>query len=490
MFFDIKIEDLFNKLNFTMNPTPDFPEISWKSNIDIKIKTPTGYSKINEFVKKCCTSYKILFNNKTELICSDKHILCTSNGQKEIRNIKKNEEIYGLNNDKIWTIKIENIEIYKENDILYDVCIDHPHLYLDSNGLIHHNSLILAYIYKTLFENNLVNKQIVVVPNLNLITQFKNDWIDYGIPKEKLGEVWANSKEWDKDVVISTWQSLSKASEKYLNMFDSVFLDECHTSRSTVVKETLSKMENAEWRIGCTGTLPDSEIDDLNIRSYLGPVIIDYSTKKLKKAGYLAPCEIHQINLHYNKEYKGQFNDVKDEIFKNDFRLNVIKNELSKLNDWNVLLLVNKVEDEGQFLLDYLLLFDKFKDCEFVFLSGKNKKDEREYWRQECNKNERKIRLISTYPILQAGTNIPSLSKVFFVSPSKSKIRVLQSIGRTLRLFERKDKAEIYDFIDHNNKWFVDHSEVRELNYLREDFEINSIDYYEKDHQIDDIFKS
>ena len=148
-------------------------------------------------------------------------------------------------------------------------------------------------------------------------------------------------------------------------------------------------------------------------------------------------------------------------------------------------MLVNKVEDEGQFLLDYLNQFNDFKNCDIQFLSGKTKKDEREYWRQEAIKNNRKIRIISTYPIFQAGINIPGLSYVFFVSPAKSKIRVLQSIGRSLRLFNTdeltKKYAYIYDFIDGNNKWFGTHAEIRERHYYNEDFNISSEQIFEKD---------
>jgi superfamily II DNA or RNA helicase len=138
-------------------------------------------------------------------------------------------------------------------------------------------------------------------------------------------------------------------------------------------------MKNADFRYGCTGTLSDDEIDVMNVRSYIGPVFKEYSTKYLKERGYLVECQINQISLHYEKKFKGDFFEVKDKIFKNEFRMDVIKNCLTRINDNLALMLVNKVEDEGQYFLDYLRKFKEFDDIEIIFLSGRTKKDDREF---------------------------------------------------------------------------------------------------------------
>lgn len=339
-------------------------------------------------------------------------------------------------------------------------------------------SLILAYIWKNLFENDLIKKQIIIVPNLNLITQFKEDWIDYGINLDFIGEVWSGTKEWNKKIVISTWQSLDNYHEK-LELFDSVFVDECHMSKAQVIGELLSKMPNAQYRIGCTGTLPDEMLDELNIRSYLGPIIKEYDTKFLRENGFVAPCTIKKININYLKTYKKDFHASKLEIFQNLFRMNIIKNILISIKENVSLVLVGKVEDEGKFLESYLKKYSEFDDYEIVFLNGKISKANREKWRQKAIKNDSKLILISTYPILQAGVNIPCLTHVIFAAPYKSKIRILQSIGRTLRLHEAKERAYIYDIVDMNNKWFTKHSEIRDLHYDRENFDIEEYNYQE-----------
>lgn len=357
---------------------------------------------------------------------------------------------------------------------------------MDSNGFIHHNSLILAYIYKTLNENGKAQKQIVIVPNLNLITQFKNDWIDYGIEEEKIGEVWANKKEWDKDIVISTWQSLANYKDK-LSMFDSVFCDECHSSKSNVLRDILSKTENAEYRIGCTGTMPDAEIDEMNVRAYLGPVIKDYSAKDLKEYGFIAPCTIHKIELNYKEKMpkpRGEssvqfYNEIKSKLFNSPFRLDVIRKEMNKIKDNVILLLVDKVESEGEILKNFIQSCPEYKDVEIVFINGKMKKDEREEWRQKAVKNKEKLIICATYQCFQQGINIPNLANVFLCTSGKSKIKILQSIGRTLRLFNTKDMAHVFDFIDIGYKWFEKHSDIRENYYNINGFEIETLQYYE-----------
>ena len=340
-------------------------------------------------------------------------------------------------------------------------------------------SLILAYIWKSLFDNNLISKQIIIVPNLNLITQFKEDWIDYGIDPEYIGEVWADVKEWDKKVVVSTWQSLDNHHDK-LDMFDSVFVDEVHMAKAQTINNLLSKMSNAKYRVGCTGTLPDDTLDDLNIRSYLGPVVKEYDTKFLRDNKFVAPCTINKMYINYLKKYTGDFHKAKLEIFQNPFRMNLIKDILLSIKENVSLVLVGKVEDEGKYLESYLHEFLEFENHEIVFLSGKTKKNDREKWRQKAIKNDSKLILISTYPILQAGVNIPCLSHVIFAAPYKSKIRILQSIGRTLRLHETKERAYIYDLIDLNNKWFSKHADVRDIHYERESFDVVEYEFYEK----------
>lgn len=334
-------------------------------------------------------------------------------------------------------------------------------------------SLMIAYIIKTLFENKKGKKAIIIVPNLSLIEQFKDDLIDYGIDGGLIGKVSSKNKEWNKSIVVSTWQTLGKNHDR-LDDFDIVIVDEVHGAKAHVLKDTLSKITKANYRLGFTGTLHDGALDLWNVKSYLGPILRDYTSGELAEQGYIAKCTVNVIDINYQQDFDGSYDDVKDAIFQCDYRLRVIFELIKKLEkDGNILILVGKVKKEGEFLENYIREKDK-KGREIVFLSGKDDAKVRNHWRKECDKRKGII-LIATYGILQVGINIPSLKYIIMAAPFKSKIRVLQSIGRALRKhIEKIDGAQIYDITD-ETKYFADHGIKRLRHYHAENFNVNEL---------------
>jgi superfamily II DNA or RNA helicase len=331
-------------------------------------------------------------------------------------------------------------------------------------------SLVIAYIISNLFSNKILgksNKALIVVPSKGLIKQFHNDLVEYGIDDKKIGEVYSNRKQWDKNIVISTWQSLSR-NRKKLNEFGCIIVDEVHGAKSYELKKCLQKATTAKYRLGFTGTMHVSDLDNWNTKAYLGPIIREYPSGLLAEEGWISKCNVQMINIEYQKQmWKGTYNDVKDEVFNRPYRMKFIEKLVKEL-DHNVLLLVGKVEDEGDVLKAWLK-----DDCgkTVEFLSGKDKVEVREEWRKRCMK-EKNIALIATYGIYQQGVNIPNLKYVILVSPFKSKIRVLQSIGRSLRKHADKENgAYIFDLCD-QTKYFKKHSDIRLRYYNAEKFNI------------------
>jgi superfamily II DNA or RNA helicase len=338
-------------------------------------------------------------------------------------------------------------------------------------------SLIISYIIKTLFENKVCKKALIIVPTISLVEQFYSDMIEYGYFKDKmLGRVYEKYKEFDKRVVISTWQTLSK-NHMFLPEFDIVICDETHGAKAYEVKKILEKTTLASYRLGFTGTLPDPKVDNWNVKSYLGPVIREYGAGQLGEEGFISKANIIVIDIKYQNEYKGTYDEVKEQIFKNPFRLNVMR-EITNYVKGNVLFLVGMVEREGAMLKEYLEKNSEEK--EIVFLHGASKVEEREYWRKECEVRNNVV-LIATYGIFQQGINIPSLKYIVLASPYKSKIRVLQSIGRGLRTHEnKKDGAYIFDIFD-DCKYLYDHGIKRERHYHKEGFDVRDIVVQEGD---------
>ena len=332
-------------------------------------------------------------------------------------------------------------------------------------------SAIISYILKTLLENNIINKGIIVVPNKSLVDQFHSDMIDYGISdRYSVGRVYQKSKEWDEDIVVSTWQTLQNNHHKLPN-YECIIIDETHHSKSFQLRKILAKSVSAQYRLGFTGTLHSGQLDNFNTFAYLGPIIADYSSGELADKGYISSCTVKMINIQYNDEYEGTYDEVKDQIFQNEYRLNMMKQIISGTDD-NILILVGKVEKEGDFLRDWLSL--RLKGKEIVFLSGRDDAEVREKWRKSFDKRK-DICLIATYGIFSTGINIPSLKHLILGSPFKSKIRVLQSIGRSLRKHASKeDGSYIYDICD-DTKYFAKHSVIRSRYYDSEGFDIEDI---------------
>jgi len=361
-----------------------------------------------------------------------------------------------------------------QKDCIEDAIKKGHGIYLCSTGS--GKSLIISYIIKILYENNITKNHLIIVPTVQLVDQFKSDIIDYGIDKKLIGIANKDYKQFDHPIVISTWQTLKNNKDK-LKDFDLAVCDETHSAKSKEINKIMKVCTaNMDYVFGVTGTLPDNILEKNRIISYIGPVWKEYKVDELSKKGYLSQCNIKQIKIKYNKSYQGDWNQIKYDVFRDDYRLKTLKSIVQNNNF--VLILVEKVKDEGEFIEEYLK--NNLEEKEVMFLSGRDKSTIREVWRKNMEKNG-KIVIIATYGIFQLGINIKSLQNVVILSSSKSKIRVLQSIGRSLRLHENKKEsgAYIWDFAD-MVKNLKQHANARERYYIKEGFNIQTIEMNEK----------
>ena len=335
-------------------------------------------------------------------------------------------------------------------------------------------SLVISYIIKNLLDNRditSVRRALVIVPSKQLVEQFYTDMQEYGLKEEYIGRIYDKIKnkpaQWARAIVITTWQSL-KNNTKRLNDYDVIIGDECHQVKAHELKKLFSKSQ-ARWRFGFTGTMPADELESLNTRAFLGPVLRDYPSGLLGEQGYIAKCTVKVLNIDYPFGLESEYYDeVKRETFEDKFRLNLIKDLVDSL-DHNVLLLVG-YKREGRMLQNLLRTANKTS----MFLSGSDDVELREEWRQRMI-NENSLALIATYGIFQQGINIPNLKYLILAAPFKSKIRVLQSIGRTLRQHEEKTEgAFVYDIID-NVKYLRRHGDKRVMFYESEGFKIEEL---------------
>ena len=314
-------------------------------------------------------------------------------------------------------------------------------------------SLIIYSIIRFILED-IDGKILLVVPSVSLVNQMYNDFKSYGWDDiyNDVSLLFSKSKKYDvnKKVLISTWQSIYKRGDQFFKPFGSVIVDETHGSKSASIQSVLKKCVNASYRLGLTGTLPSERVDVLNIFGYLGPKIYSLKSKTLIDRGYLSPITIVNMFLKYPinlaKKCVGMsYSEETDFISKISIRNKVLKYIVGNVKSSdNILILcqkLNQLDDITKYLSEL------YPERPLYVISGQVNADKREKIRQEIETKDG-VLLVATYGTLSTGINIPKLHHVIFASFYKSKIKVLQSIGRGLRLHKSKKRVIIWDIID------------------------------------------
>jgi superfamily II DNA or RNA helicase len=297
--------------------------------------------------------------------------------------------------------------------------------------------------YFTEKENNIL----LIVPTTSLVEQMYKDFEDYGWKADEYCHKIYSGKEksTNKNVVITTWQSIYNLPRSFFENFDVVIGDEAHQFKSKSLVGIMTKMDNTKYRFGFTGTLDGSQTHKWVLEGLFGPSYKVTQTKELIEKGYLSKLQIKVLLLKHNQH---QFNDYEEEIqylITHDKRNKFIKN-LSLDLKGNSLILFNRVETHGQPLYE-MINSSAAKDRKIFFVYGGVDAEEREKVR-EITENENDAIIVASYGTFSTGINIKNLHNIVFASPSKSRVRNLQSIGRVLRKGENKNKAVLYDIAD------------------------------------------
>lgn len=294
----------------------------------------------------------------------------------------------------------------------------------------------------------MMNKKILIlVPTTSLVEQMTNDFVSYGWSDQHIHKVYSgHDKQSDKPVIISTWQSLYKLPKAYFKQFQCVFGDEAHTFKAKSLTNIMEKLEDCPYRFGFTGTLDGTQTHRLVLEGLFGKVEKVITTKELIDKKTLAELNARCIILKHSEEsakevkdytYSEEINYLATHDKRNEFIVN-----LCKTLKGNTLCLFQLVEKHGN------VLYDMMKDDQKTFyVHGGTSAQEREHIRDIVNKSDKSI-IVASYGTFSTGINIPNLNNIVFSSPSKSRIRVLQSIGRGLRKTDNKHSVLIYDISD------------------------------------------
>jgi superfamily II DNA or RNA helicase len=306
--------------------------------------------------------------------------------------------------------------------------------------------LIMRYMQECDYK-----KGLLIVPTTSLVEQMYSDFKSYGYDSEKFCHRQYSGKEkhTKKFLTITTWQSIYKNEPEYFEQFDFVFGDECHQFKSKSLTTIMSQITNSKYRIGLTGTLDGTQTHKLVLEGLFGPVYKSITTKELIDNKHLAEFSIKCLVLKYPKEIcqlakKWKYQDEIDHIVSNSSRNKFIKNLCLSLKG-NSLVLFNYVEKHGKILYEMIEKERGKRKVFFVF--GGTDVDVRESIRAITEKENDAI-IVASYGTFSTGINIRNLHNVIFASPSKSRVRNLQSIGRGLRKGDNKTEAVLYDISD------------------------------------------
>lgn len=299
-------------------------------------------------------------------------------------------------------------------------------------------------------------KILIVVPTISLVTQMKSDFEDYAAATdwnadENCHTIFGGQQKMDnRQVVISTWQSIYELPKSYFDQFEVVFGDEAHLFKAQSLNSIMTKLTKCPYRIALTGTLDGTKTNQLSIEGLFGSMIKVTSTKDLIDKNLLSTLSIDCIVLNYPPEvcktlkestYPEEMDFIVGNLARNEF---ITKLALSTKG--NTLVLFQYVEKHGKPLHD-LIAAAAGDTRKVFFVHGETEAEYREDVRQLTETEDNAI-IVASYGTFSTGINIKSLRNIVFASPSKSRIRVLQSIGRQLRKSDKKDTAKLYDITD------------------------------------------
>ena len=309
---------------------------------------------------------------------------------------------------------------------------------------------ILVRYYEILLREHQNDKILILVPTTSLVEQMYSDFIDYGWLEAYMQKIYSgHDKNVSKKVVISTWQSIYKFPKKYFEQFGCVIGDEAHLFKAKSLTNVLTKLHLCKYRFGLTGTLDGMQTHRLVLEGLFGSLNRVVSTKELIDKKTLAAFNIKSLVLTYPEEecklvkdmnYQDEMNYIVTHQKRNEFIRDLTLNLTS-----NTLVLFQFVEKHGSVLYDMINKSAENRKVFYVF--GGTDTQTREEIREITEKEKNAI-IVASYGTFSTGINIRNLHNIVFASPSKSRVRALQSIGRGLRRSETKDTAQLFDIAD------------------------------------------
>ena len=360
----------------------------------------------------------------------------------------------------------EGISYAGVKDYMKSICCHPPRKYQIQgvyDALRHNRKLLISPTAsgKSLMIYSLVRyyigkgeKILLIVPTTSLVEQMYKDFQDYGWDAESFCHRIYSGKEKTNEypVTITTWQSVYKLERSFFEDYNVIIGDEAHLFKSKSLVSIMTKLHHAKYRFGFTGTLDGTQTHKWVLEGLFGPAFKVTRTDELMKQGHLSQLDIQCLVLKHPPQKFDTYQDEIQYLIEHEQRTKFITNLTLDLKG-NTLVLFSRVEAHGAVLFEKINT-NKDSDRKVFFIHGGVDAEERELVR-EITETENNAIIVASYGTFSTGINIRNLHNVVFASPSKSRIRNLQSIGRVLRKSTNKVKAILYDIADdctHNSR--------------------------------------
>ena len=360
----------------------------------------------------------------------------------------------------------EGISYAGVKDYMKSICCHLPRKYQIQgvyDALRHNRKLLISPTAsgKSLMIYSLVRyyigkgeKILLIVPTTSLVEQMYKDFQDYGWDAESFCHRIYSGKEKTNEypVTITTWQSVYKLERSFFEDYNVIIGDEAHLFKSKSLVSIMTKLHHAKYRFGFTGTLDGTQTHKWVLEGLFGPAYKVTRTDELMKQGHLSQLDIQCLVLKHPPQKFDTYQDEIQYLIEHEQRTKFITNLTLDLKG-NTLVLFSRVEAHGAVLYEKINT-NKDSDRKVFFIHGGVDAEERELVR-EITETENNAIIVASYGTFSTGINIRNLHNVVFASPSKSRIRNLQSIGRVLRKSTNKVKAILYDIADdctHNSR--------------------------------------
>ena len=353
----------------------------------------------------------------------------------------------------------EAISLEGVKDYMMSICTHTPRQYQIEgvyDALRHNRKLLISPTAsgKSLMIYSLVRyyvdkgqKILLVVPTTSLVEQMYKDFQDYGWDADSYCHRIYSGREKTNEhsVTITTWQSIYNLERSFFENYGVIIGDEAHLFKSKSLIQIMTKLHHAKYRFGFTGTLDGTQTHKWVLEGLFGPSYKVTRTDELMKQGHLSQLDIQCIVLKHPPQRFETYEDEIQYLISHEKRNKFITNLTLDLKG-NTLVLFSRVEAHGAVLFEKINS-QKRDECKVFFVHGGVDTEERELVR-EITERENNAIIVASYGTFSTGINIKNLHNVIFASPSKSRVRNLQSIGRVLRKGKDKVKATLYDIAD------------------------------------------